>query len=521
MSSRQETALVVQHTVSATRIRLVTYPRFFARWQRVIGLTSLVLLGTAGCVHTPSVSGVAGTAPSPDKQWTPPHARVATPETPARPPAPEVPPDIAERIASLTLTDIVDLALRNNPSTRLSWSNARAAAAAYGSSKGAYYPTVDGSIGVTRIKTLSAQGRSAVEQTTYGPSLQLSWLLLDFGGRSGSIEAARQALLAADWTHNAMIQGVVLDVEQAYFQYVATRSLLTAQETTYQEALRNLEAAEERHRVGLATVGDVLLARTSASQARLDMETTEGALQTTRGALALSVGLPANTPYDIAPPDTTFPVEILVDSVSALIGQALDSRPDLNASAAAVQQAQARIKQLRADRLPALTLGGSANRTYLRTLPRGGNSYQLNLGLSIPIFAGFSRAYDQVQAEAQAEAAAARYDALQQQVVFEVYSSYYTLQTAARRVRTASDLLASAEQSEQVALGRYRAGAGTVLDLLSAQSALASARAQQVQARWIWQSALAQLAHDTGVLGSGGGTPFDLAPDSTQTNPPR
>lgn len=521
MSSRQETALVVQHTVSATRIRLVTYPRFFARWQRVIGLTSLVLLGTAGCVHTPSVSGVAGTAPSPDKQWTPPHARVATPETPARPPAPEVPPDIAERIASLTLTDIVDLALRNNPSTRLSWSNARAAAAAYGSSKGAYYPTVDGSIGVTRIKTLSAQGRSAVEQTTYGPSLQLSWLLLDFGGRSGSIEAARQALLAADWTHNAMIQGVVLDVEQAYFQYVATRSLLTAQETTYQEALRNLEAAEERHRVGLATVGDVLLARTSASQARLDMETTEGALQTTRGALALSVGLPANTPYDIAPPDTTFPVEILVDSVSALIGQALDSRPDLNASAAAVRQAQARIKQLRADRLPALTLGGSANRTYLRTLPRGGNSYQLNLGLSIPIFAGFSRAYDQVQAEAQAEAAAARYDALQQQVVFEVYSSYYTLQTAARRVRTASDLLASAEQSEQVALGRYRAGAGTVLDLLSAQSALASARAQQVQARWIWQSALAQLAHDTGVLGSGGGTPFDLAPDSTQTNPPR
>jgi outer membrane protein TolC len=446
---------------------------------------------------------------------------VATPETPARPPAPEVPPDIAERIASLTLTDIVDLALRNNPSTRLSWSNARAAAAAYGSSKGAYYPTVDGSIGVTRIKTLSAQGRSAVEQTTYGPSLQLSWLLLDFGGRSGSIEAARQALLAADWTHNAMIQGVVLDVEQAYFQYVATRSLLTAQETTYQEALRNLEAAEERHRVGLATVGDVLLARTSASQARLDMETTEGALQTTRGALALSVGLPANTPYDIAPPDTTFPVEILVDSVSALIGQALDSRPDLNASAAAVRQAQARIKQLRADRLPALTLGGSANRTYLRTLPRGGNSYQLNLGLSIPIFAGFSRAYDQVQAEAQAEAAAARYDALQQQVVFEVYSSYYTLQTAARRVRTASDLLASAEQSEQVALGRYRAGAGTVLDLLSAQSALASARAQQVQARWIWQSALAQLAHDTGVLGSGGGTPFDLAPDSTQTNPPR
>ena len=473
-----------------------------------------------GCVGTPSVSGVAGTAPSPDRPWTPPPARERAAEA-SPPPSAEVPADIAERIAALTLTDIVDLALRNNPATHLSWANARSAAAAFGSSKGAYYPTIDGSVGVTRIKTLSAQGRSAVEQTTYGPSLQLSWLLLDFGGRSGSIDAARQALLAADWTHNATIQSVVLDVEQAYFQYVATRSLLEAQQTTYQEALRNLEAAEERHRVGLATVGDVLLARTSASQARLDMETTEGALQTTRGALALSVGLPANAPYDISPPDTTFPVEGLVDSVGALIDRALESRPDLAASAAAVQQARARIRQIRSERLPALTVTGNANRTYLRTLPNGGNSYTLNLGLSIPLFAGFSRAYDQVQAEAQAQAAAARYDALQQQVVFEVYSSYYALQTAARRVRTAADLLASAQQSEEVALGRYRAGVGTVLDLLSAQTALANARAQQVQARWIWQSALAQLAHDTGILDSGGGTPFDLAPDSTRKNPPR
>ncbi|HET7551371.1 MAG TPA: TolC family protein [Gemmatimonadaceae bacterium] len=489
---------------------------FRARWRTAIGWTSALLLATVGCVHTPSVSGVAGTAPSPDKPWTPPPAKKRAAEAPPPPPAAEVPADIAERIAKLTLTDIVDLALRNNPATRLSWSNARSAAAAYGSTKGAYFPTIDGNVGVTRIKTLSAQGRSAVEQTTYGPSLQLSWLLLDFGGRSGSIDAARQALLAADWTHNATIQNVVLDVEQAYFQYVATRSLLDAQRTTYQEALRNLEAAEERHRVGLATVGDVLLARTSASQARLDMETTEGALQTTRGALALSVGLPANTPYDISPPDTTFPVEGLVDSVGALIDRALESRPDLAASAADVQQARARVKQLRSERLPALTMTGNANRTYLRTLPSGGNSYTVNFGLSIPLFAGFSRAYDQVQAEAQAEAAAARHDALQQQVVFEVYSSYYALQTAARRVRTAADLLASAQQSEEVALGRYRAGVGTVLDLLSAQSALASARAQQVQARWIWQSALAQLAHDTGVLDSGGGTPFDLAPDSTR-----
>lgn len=479
-----------------------------------------LLIAIGGCVHTPSVAGVRGTSPAPNEAWTPPRPSTDA-ATAAVAPELRLPADLAERAKQLTLGDVVDLALRNNPTTRLSWANARSAAAAYGSSKGAYYPTIDASIGATRLKTLTVQGRSAVEQTTYGPDVSLSWLLLDFGGRSGSIDGARQALLAADWTHNATIQNVILQVQQAYFDYVATKALLVAQQTTQEEARRNLEAAQERHRVGLATVADELQARTALSQARLDVQTTEGALQITRGALAVSVGLPANVPYDISPPDTTFPVESLVDSVDALIAAAVKSRPDLAAQQATLAGARARIKQVRSARLPALEVSGTGSRTYLRALPRGGNSYTVNIGLSIPLFAGFSRAYDQVQAEAEAEAAAARVDAMEQQVIFEVFSSYYALQTAARRVRTAADLLASAQQSEEVALGRYRAGVGTVLDLLSAQSALANARAQQVQARWIWQTALAQLTHDTGILDTRGGSPFRLAPDSTENNPPR
>src|SRR5205807_1757978 len=83
----------------------------------------------------------------------------------------------------------------------------------------------------------------------------------------GSIGAAREALLAADWTHNATLQNVVLDVEQAYFDYLGTKALLGAQQTTLKEAQTNVEAAEQRHNVGLATIADVLQARTALSQA--------------------------------------------------------------------------------------------------------------------------------------------------------------------------------------------------------------------------------------------------------------
>ena len=84
--------------------------------------------------------------------------------------------------------------------------------------------------------------------------------------------------------------------------------------------------------------------------------------------------------------------------------------------------------------------------------------------------------------------------------MLEVWTSYYNLKTAEQRVRTSEDLLQSATESYQVALGRYRAGVGSILDLLSAQSALEGARAQRVQAKSDWFVSLAQLAHDTGTL---------------------
>src|SRR5512146_3400988 len=139
--------------------------------------------------------GAPAVSPAPHVPWTPP-APSAAPETPA-PAAEAVPLDLAQRIQRLTVADVVDLALRNNPATVQAWANARAAAAAYGAAKAPYYPEVDVAGSVTRVKTAATGGRSAVSQTIYGPSATLSCLLLDFGGRGGAVEAARQALLSA------------------------------------------------------------------------------------------------------------------------------------------------------------------------------------------------------------------------------------------------------------------------------------------------------------------------------------
>src|SRR5438132_1214132 len=389
-----------------------------------------------GC-GTPGVRGVAGTAPAPNVLWTPPPPRQAAAARAAAPP--ELPPDLAGRIAQLKLTDVIDIALRNNTATSAAWADARAAAATYGAAKGQYYPTTALGGTVQAIKRIASGGVGAAKQQSYGPSVTVSWLLLDFGGRSGTIGATREALLAADWTHNATLQSVVLAVEQAYFLYVGTKGLLVAQQTTLTEAQTNLGAAEQRHRVGLATIADVLQARTALSQAR-----------------------------------------------------------------------------------PSLSVGGTGSQTYFvqhpgTLTPPAGNSYNAALTLAFPLFSGWSQIYNVKAATAAAEAAARRAQGFEQEVVYQVFNAYYGLRTSTQQVRTSRDLLASATESEQVALARYKAGAGSLLDLLAAQAALASARALAIQARLSWNTALAQLAHDVGILGLDGSSPPQLQTDTPGT----
>jgi outer membrane protein TolC len=85
-------------------------------------------------------------------------------------------------------------------------------------------------------------------------------------------------------------------------------------------------------------------------------------------------------------------------------------------------------------------------------------------------------------------------------VALDVWKAYQSLTTASQSLKTTIDLVASAEQAERVALGRYKAGVGTVLDLLTAQSALASARLQRIQAALDWFVFRATLAQSVGAL---------------------
>ena len=397
----------------------------------------------------------------------------------------------------------MNIALLNNKQTRQAWSQARAAAASYGSRAGSYYPDISGTAFGGNEQNPALGPRYVNGAWSYSASASLSWLVFDFGGRSASVRESREAMFAEDYSHNATIQNVILQVEQAYYGYFAAKGLLAAQQSAVDEAATNVSATNDRHAAGLSTIADVLQAKTALSQSTLTLESLRGQIATTRGSLATAMGLAATTSFDVQLPVGPPPATTRKDSVQKCLEIALQERPDLASARAAALEANAHAWSVRTQGFPSLAANAGVGRAYVTNVSNGSTTYDAGITVAVPIFSGFSHHFDALAAAAQADATRANAQNVKDLVTLQVWTSYYNLATADQIVKTSADLLASASENQEVALGRYKSGVGSILDLLTAQAALENARAQQIQAHAGWWLALGQLSHDMGVLEAG------------------
>ncbi len=406
-----------------------------------------------------------------------------------------------QQAAPLSLAEVVDRALCNNPQTRQAWANARFQAAQVGVAEAAYLPSASLSLSPSRNSSsgasLGSGGSVSYSQTSV--TLSLSYLLYDFGGRAAALENARQLLSALNASQDAMLQSVFLATVQAYYQWYAAQAQVAAAREAELASQESLKAATSRYQVGAATPADRLQAQTAASQAALTRIRAAGDESSARGTLANAMGLPADSPLAVAPPAESAPDAAFEAKVAELIATAKRLRPDLAAAEAQVLAARAGIDSARAAGMPSLSLYANGSDTHYAQFDSSRSS-AVGIAINIPIFTGFNSTYQIRAAEAQVEAKKAQRDQLALQVALDVWRAYNALLTENEAVRAAADLLASATASEKVARGRYRAGAGSILDLLTAQSALASARQQNIQEIYNWRLARVTLAQAMGQL---------------------
>src|SRR5258707_1186550 len=255
--------------------------------------------------------------PSPVRPWAPPplptyegelrHYKLTDAERRYYPPSD--PPK------TYNLPELIDIAQRSNPETRVAWERARQAAAAVGLTESAYYPyLVAAAAGgydrafipfpTLRVKQqtpptngnlpnveIVGGGTLITESLLARAELNAKWLLLDFGERKATRAAAREQLMMANVGFNGTHQKIVFDVTDQCDQLGTARQKVTVTQSALDSSKILEQAAQARFDNGLATKPELLQAQKQSAQSNFALQASLGAETYARVALVESIGL--------------------------------------------------------------------------------------------------------------------------------------------------------------------------------------------------------------------------------------
>ena len=458
------------------------------------------------CILAARVVVYAQTAPAgPDHPWD-----VALAKRPLTAPSRPAAAFNLEREKIYSLSELIDVAEKNNPETRVAWENAKARAADLGIAKSSLYPTL-------AAAALAGSGREDVflgsnfyRQTreTFSPVFILDYIIFDFGQRSQEISIRKDDLLAANSEFNDTHRTVIFQVMQAYYRLLDSEGQQDAAEANLKNADTVQQASEARLQNGLATLPDVLEARSAAAQAEYDLQAVIGATEIAHGDLATALGISPTMQFQVQSIQEIKMPASIPSTVEDSIGSALAQRPDLMQKVAELRAAEAETKVARRAYFPTLSIDGRAGlaRTYGDQIGLPGaysptqETWNAALTLNWTLFDGLARESRLAKAHADERQAAANVDSVRDQVENQVWAAYSTARTALRQQKAAAALLEAATESYDAALSSYNYGVRTQIDVVSAQRELAVARTADIDARTKLLTGLAALAYQTGDL---------------------
>lgn len=317
--------------------------------------------------------------------------------------------------------------------------------------------------------------------------------LYDGGVTAQQVAQAQAALDAARGSFTAARQDAARTTAEAYFQVLRAQRTVEVREAAVETAQAQVRQAEAFFRAGTAAQADVIRARAAAASAEAELVAARGQVETSAASLRSSMAVPLDQPLDVS--DPAAPAVVTVSAAEAS-NEAVRQRPEVQRAEADVRSAEAalRLARIRAG----LQIGLNANGSVQVTPDPGQAGWSVSATVSHPLFdAGRSRAAVG-EASANLEAAGARREATLLQVRTQAYQAAVGITSASARAEATRVSAEASAEALRVTEGRYRAGVGTLLEVLDAQGAAAQARVAAVQALYDLHLAVVNLQHAVG-----------------------
>ena len=284
------------------------------------------------------------------------------------------------------LPELIDIAQRTNPETRVAWERARQAAIAVGLAEGTYYPLLAATAtgGAAHLAmpfpaNVFPGGLPNGYLTTNAqfvlPIVSLEWWLLDFGRRASAVDAAKALKLEAT-------VGSTPSTSRSCSRS-RRRSMRSPRSAggSPRRARRSIRrrhwktAAEARRAHGEGTLPEALQAHEEVARAQYEVDDALAAEIDARMALAESMGVLPTTPIRVVDVSQQPLPPGAEESVDDAVDRALAQRvPDLLARLATLREKEAEVRHARAEYFPKVGVRAATGRNIWADRLRGRSS---------------------------------------------------------------------------------------------------------------------------------------------------
>jgi multidrug efflux system outer membrane protein len=390
------------------------------------------------------------------------------------------------------LTRLVTTALKQNRDLALAEARVREFRALAGVAEAPLFPSVTANAGATRAQLIIGDF-PAVNYTAWSVTGNVAWELDLWGRIRKGWQAAKADVAASDAAAQAAVLSLVSDVASGYLTLLELDQEREISERTFMSRNASLRLARQRYARGVISELDVRQFEAQAAVPAAVLAEVERRRAVQEHALSVLIGqAPVAIPRGGSLAAAARGV-IVPDSLPATL---IARRPDVRVADRNYAAATARVGAAIASRLPTFTITGSGGTQAGNTdnlFGPGTDIYQIQAGISLPLFTGGRLVNQQRAASARAEQARAAYEQAVLTALREAGDALAGARSARDQVIAQETQTSALRRALTLARARYQTGVASYLEVLDAERSLYVAELALSQAQLGQVTAAVQL----------------------------
>ena len=412
----------------------------------------------------------------------------------------------------LSLDQAIAIALDQNPSQKAALQGIFISKNEVVANFSAYYPDIDFIGSYTRFRERIFLPVFNLPFTTpiltnpiVGPTndwnirIEGSYILYDSGERLARLRASRASSHIAVEEADRIAQEIILNVSLAYYNHLSDIDLYEVSLQNQARSEDHLRIASERYKVGDVPLADTLRTQVEVAEAKQSVVKTASLVRISRGNLNVSMGLAPNVEYEVEKIKAV-PIDPSTLSITDSFENAVKYRPETRSQSYRINVKANGIDQARSAFGPKVLASGKFGSRDIDFYPSD-IEWAMGVAVTVPIFKGFRNVANLRKAQGEYYQEVAGYEGASLTVRQDVWNAYSKILESIQAINAAIAQVKDAAESQRLAKERYEVGAGTINDLLDAQTALLRAQATEVDAYNQYLSSMTTFQWAQGLLG--------------------